>query len=107
VVRRLNYSTPKTISESIELMTHLTAGLFETVRMAVYEGTRLKEMMAAEKRLFGNPLKWDYTTTDPVVRRFNVPFLRMRYDVFGNFSLAHRAHESCRQCCRRVHQERG
>jgi hypothetical protein len=87
------YSTSDTIAASIEGMARVPGGMVEPIRMYVYEGTLLKDQLAAEGRLFGNPFRWEYRALDPVVARFTALFSALKTQVFGDFSLGLRAHE--------------
>jgi hypothetical protein len=48
-------------------------GTFEATRMQVYHGTALHDMLAAEGRLDGNPLRYGYTIEDAGAARFAHP----------------------------------
>ncbi len=87
------YSTLESIGQGIDLLERIPAGVFETTRMMVYQGTRLQERMAAENRLIGNPLRYGYTFDDERVEGFAEIFSRLRGEAFWNYSVAYRAHD--------------
>ncbi len=87
------YSTLESIGQGIDLLERIPAGVFETTRMMVYQGTRLQERMAAEDRLIGNPLRYGYTFDDERVEGFAEIFSRLRGEAFWNYSVAYRAHD--------------
>jgi hypothetical protein len=88
------YSTASTIEAALEVMSRIPRGIVEALRMFVYEGTRLKEQIAREGRLFGNPLKWEYAALDPVAARFIPIFTALKIHAFGECSIGLRAYES-------------
>ncbi len=87
------YSTLESIGQGIDLLERIPAGVFETTRMMVYQGTRLQERLAAENRLIGNPLRYGYTLDDERVEGFAEIFSRLRGEAFWNYSVAYRAHD--------------
>jgi hypothetical protein len=89
------YSTAKSIADSLDVMSRIPHGFIEPAQMLVFEGTRLQESLAAEGRLVGNPLKWDYTFEDSAVSRFTRLFKELKVRGFGDYSIGLRAHE-CR-----------
>ncbi|MCP4603020.1 MAG: radical SAM protein [Proteobacteria bacterium] len=88
------YSTLETIHESINTMESIPKGMVEAVQMFIYAGTRIQHKMAAENRLLGNPLRWEYSFEDPRVQRFTEIFAKFRTEAFGQFSIAQRLHEA-------------
>lgn len=87
------YSSLETISQSIATLERVPFSLVEVGQMFVYHGTRLKERIAEEGRLLGNPLRYDYGFLDPKVARFAEIFTDLRVNGFGGFSVVQRAHE--------------
>lgn len=87
------YSTPATVHAGLDLLARVPAGVFEATRMMVYHGTRLHQRIGAEGRLLGNPLRYGYTYSDPVMERFAEIFSRLRGEAFWDYSVAYRTHD--------------
>jgi len=87
------YSTIETIQNGIELLGRIEKGTFEATAMQVYHGTFLYDMISAEGRLKGNPLRYGYTIKDAEVSRFVEIFSRLRGESFKNFSISYYAHD--------------
>ena len=87
------YSTPETIAGAIAFLESVPAGVFEATQMRVYHGTTLWHRMAKEGRLIGNPLRYSYRFSDPVVAHFDEIFMRLRAEAFWNHSIAYRTHD--------------
>ena len=87
------YSTASSIEEGLRFLDGIEHGLFEATHMKAYHGTALHRRLLEERRLYGNPLRWDYFLADPVAQRFAELSVRIRMEVFGNHSLVQRLHE--------------
>ena len=87
-------STPSSIRASLDLLSRVPSGVFETTRMMVYHGTRLWQRMHDEGRLRGNPLRYGYSFDDPTVERFSHIFTRLRAEAFWDHSVAYRTHDA-------------
>ena len=86
-------STHETLQQGIEQLQEIPSGVFETVRMMAYHGTKLADRLQREGRLRGNPLRYSYTFDDPVVERFGQIFSRLRGEAFYDHSIAYRTHD--------------
>jgi anaerobic magnesium-protoporphyrin IX monomethyl ester cyclase len=85
--------TIESIRGGIELLGRIERGTFEATRMQVYHGTALHDMLAAEGRLDGNPLRYGYTIEDAGAARFAEIFSRLRGEAFRDFSISYHAHD--------------
>ncbi len=88
------YSTVDTVAAAMDAMASISHGMVEAGRVIVYEGTRLKERLDHDGRLFGNPLRWEYTAVDPAVQRFTKMFSALKTQAFGSVSIGVRIHET-------------
>ena len=87
------YSTVSSIEEGLRFLDRIEHGLFEVTHMKAYHGTVLHRRLLEERRLYGNPLRWDYFLADPVAQRFAELSVRIRLKVLGDHSLVQRLHE--------------
>ncbi len=88
------YSTVDTIEAGLEFLRRLGASPFEATQMQVYHGTKLHDRIAAQGRLQGNPLQYEYLFADPVITRFAALFNRLRFEAFGDYSLTCQLHDA-------------